>query len=266
MRYERIHQVKPAESPKVKELKATLKGLRKELDTNLGRYTENHPDIKRLRKKIEALEAELWEEEKSVRANQPIQPRPLTETEVENHAEPVLRAEPYLSELRRERENLLKELNTKKEYLSNQIQSLESRLTKESLIRAELEKLNQNVIKKETEYAAVKEKFEHVLVLRDQTREGTLKIIDLASPPAHASKQKKIILLIVGLIVSSIFGIAVGFIGEYYEDVFKSPEEVEQSLKLAVLATIPRIPEMIRKSKRGGQPLTFDKKVAHGSE
>jgi len=61
--------------------------------------------------------------------------------------------------------------------------------------------------------------------------------------------KKKLILLIVGLIASVIFGIAVGFISEYYEDVFKSPEEVEQSLNLPVLATIPRIPKTMPSEK-----------------
>lgn len=255
-RPERIYPVQPTESPKMKELKANLKNLRYELDVNLGRYTEKHPTVITLRKKIGALEEELLREEKAFRANQLIQPQPLTDTELDSPAEAVVGAEPDLNQLRRERAILLKELKAKKEYLSKQIQILESKLSKESLIAVELEKVNRDVIQKEIEYAAVKEKLEHARVLRDQTREGPLKIIDLASPPAHASMKKKIILLIVGLMASAIFGIAVGFIAEYYEDVFKSPEEVEQSLKLPVLATIPRIPEMIRKEKsrlRSGQ-------------
>lgn len=232
---EKIYQIQPNESPKVKELKNSLRNLKTQLEISLRSYTEKHPNVIKLRNKISGLEEELSREEKASPAEAP---QPLIETELDSPAGPVLSAEPDINELKRKRDNL-----------SKQIQTLESKLSRASLTGVDLERLNRDVNQKQLEYETVKEKLDQARVLRDQTREGPIKMIDPAAPPPHASMKKKLILLIVGLIASAIFGIAVGFISEYYEDVFKSPEEVEKSLNLPVLATIPRIPKTMRNEK-----------------
>lgn len=238
VRSEKVHQIQPTDSPKVKELKSSLGNLKNELDINLGRYTEKHPTVRNLRSRIGALKEELSREEKASLAEQAVQPQPLIETELDSSAEPVLSAGPDINELKRKRDSLLK-----------QIQTLESKLSRASLTGVDLERLNRDVNQKQLEYETVKGKLESARMLRDQAREGPIKILDPASPPAYPSNKKKVILLIVGFIASVIFGIAVGFIAEYFEDVFKSPEEVEQFLKVPVLATIPRIPQMMPKKK-----------------
>ncbi len=243
---EKARPIQPTDSPKVKELKRDLKTLKNELDINLGRYTEKHPDVMKLRKKIAALEEELSQAEAASPAESP---QPLIETELETPAEPVYNAGPDINELRRKRDNL-----------SKQIRTLESKLSKASMVRVDQERLSRDTDQKELDYMELKEKLESARILRDQAREGPLKVIDPAAPPTHASMKKKIILLIVGLMASAIFGIAVGFIAEYYEDVFKSPEEVEKSLNLPVLATIPRIPVIGNGKSRLRFPLNRSKR------
>lgn len=232
---EKIYQIQTNESPKVKELKSSLRNLKTQLENSLRSYTEKHPTVMKLRNKIAVLEEELSREEKASPAEPPKQ---FVETELDSPAGPVLSAEPDINELKRKRDNL-----------SKQIQTLESKLSRASLTGVDLERLNRDANQKQLEYEAVKEKLESARVLRDQAREGPIKIIDPAAPPSHASMKKKLILFIVGFIASVIFGIAVGFIAEYYEDVFKSPEEVEKSLSLPVLATIPRIQKTMPNGK-----------------
>jgi uncharacterized protein involved in exopolysaccharide biosynthesis len=246
---EKTRPIQPAESPRVRELKANLKNLKTELDIGLRRYTEQHPTIKRLRSRIAAVEEELSREEKASPAESS---QPLVETELDSPAEPVVNANtgPDINELKTRRDNL-----------ARQIQTLEGKLSRASLIGVDQERLSRDANQKELEYTAAKEKLDRARILRDQAREGPIKIIDPAAPPAYASMKKKTILLIVGLIASLIFGIAVGFISEYYEDVFKSPEEVEKSLNLPVLATIPRIPKMTGNGKsRSKVPLIRSKR------
>lgn len=232
---EKIYQIQPNESPKLKELKSSLRNLKDQLEYSLRSYTEKHPGIIKLRTKIAALEEELSREEKTSPAEPP---KPFVETELDSPAEPVLSAEPDINELKRKRDNF-----------SKQIQTLESKLSRTMLTGVDLERLNRDVNQKQLEYEAVREKLDHARMLRDQTREGPIKMMDPASAPSHASMKKKLVLLIVGFIASAIFGIAVGFIAEYYEDVFKSPDEVEKSLNLPVLATIPRIPKTMPNGK-----------------
>ncbi len=227
--------VQPTESPKVKELRSNLKKLKDELEADLGRYTEKHPTVVKLRKKIAALEEELSKAEKAA----PLEsPQPIVETEVEAPSEPAVSAGADLDELK-----------IKRDSLSKLIQSLEGRLSRASAIGVDSEKSSRDVNLKELEYLAVKEKLEHARMLRDQTREGPIKIIDPAAPPAHASMKKKVILLVVGFMASVIFGIATGFVSEYYEDAYKTAEEVEKSLNLPVLATIPRVSKTIGNEK-----------------
>ncbi len=232
---EKTRPIQPTESPKVKELKASLKNLKNELDADSRRYTDQHPTIKRLQGRIAKLEEELSKEEKASPAESS---QPIVETELGSPAESVVVAGPDINELKRRRDNLAK-----------QIQILEGKLSRSSLTGIDAERLSRDTNQKELEYIAAKEKLEHARMMRDQTREGPIKILDPASPPAYASSKKKVILFIVGLMASLIFGIAVGFISEYFEDVYKSPEEVEKSLNLPVLATIPRLPKMMGNGK-----------------
>jgi len=166
---EKIRQIQSTESPKVKELKMNLRNLKNELDIDLRRYTEQHPTIKKLRSLIAVLEEKLSQEEKA----SPAEPsQPLIETELGSPAEPVGSVGPDINELKRKRDNL-----------SKQIQTLESKLSRASLTGVDLEKLSRDVNRKELEYAAVKEKLDRARIMRDQTREGPIKIIDPASPP-----------------------------------------------------------------------------------
>jgi uncharacterized protein involved in exopolysaccharide biosynthesis len=61
---EKAYPVQPTESPKVRELRNNLRSLKNELDADLGRYTDKHPTVIKLRKKIAALEEELSQAEK----------------------------------------------------------------------------------------------------------------------------------------------------------------------------------------------------------
>jgi uncharacterized protein involved in exopolysaccharide biosynthesis len=95
-------------------------------------------------------------------------------------AEPVLAAGPDINDLKRRKENLSKE-----------IQILEGRASKTSVIAVEFEKLSKDVNQKELEYNAVKDKLDRARMLRDQAREGPVKVIDPAAPPTHASTEEK---------------------------------------------------------------------------
>lgn len=211
---EEIYQIQPNDSPRVKEIKTRLINLKKELDAALNSFTEKHPKVINLRGDIESLEEELSQEGKSFSVGSDIN-----------------------------------DLKRKKDYLSKQIQTLESRLLKLSNIESESAKLNRDVTTQEAEYLTIKEKFETARILKEQLQEGTIKVIDAASPPPFPSNKKKVMLLAVGFIASIVFGLGAGFIAEYLDDSFRSPEDVEKHLNLPVLATIPRMAKKEKKSR-----------------
>lgn len=245
---EEVYPVQSVESPKVKELRERLTKVKNELDMALGRYTEKHPNVKRLKNQVANLEEELTKEENISLANQSSQPVPSKPALPEVTPQPEITPKPELPV--RPVISAYEDLNyleVKKEDLSRQIKILEGKLLKLSLIESESEKLSRNVSGKEVQYAFLKEKLETARILKEQTQEGTIKVIEVASPPPFSSNKKKIISLVVGFIASLVFGLGAGFVAEYLDESFKSQEEVEQSLKFPVLAAIPHISKKMRK-------------------
>ena len=243
-RSEEIAMAKAPESARVKGLKSRLAKLQEELDAELRRYSEKHPDVKKLRSQIASLEKELLQEEKSVDPGPSIKRVP-EKSEAEDKS-----ATPDISVRRMKlADKDVKYLESMGDNLGKQIQTLESRLLRLSLIESDAERLRRDVNSKELDYAVLKAKLENARILKDQTQEGSVKILESAVPPSFSSNKKKVILVLVGFIASIVFGLGTGFIAEYRDNTIKTHEDAEEFLKLPVLASIPPIPQLIQKGK-----------------
>jgi uncharacterized protein involved in exopolysaccharide biosynthesis len=243
-RSEEIHIAKVPDSPRVKELKSRLARFKNELDEQLRHYSEKHPDVKKLRNQIASLEKELLQEEKSSVSGPSIKHVPEKSEVEEKHSTPDISVSKVT-----QTEQDIRYLESLREKLSEQIQTLERRLLKLSLIESDAEKLRRDVHTKELDYAILKAKLDNARVLRDQTQEGTVKILENAAPPPFSSNKKKVVLLLVGFIASVVFSLGAGFIAEYRDNTLKANEDVEEFLKLPVLASIPPIPQLVKKGK-----------------
>lgn len=68
---------------------------------------------------------------------------------------------------------------------------------------------------------------------------ASVKIIEQAVIPIHAVKQQKKLYLLIALVMSLVLGIVVAFIFEYLDPTFKTPLEIEKTLGLPLLGSIP---------------------------
>jgi len=229
-----MHKSKASDSKRAKEIKAGLRQLQNELDMELTRYTDKHPNVMKLRSQIASLEKELLQEQQNPEKSE-VEENPETPDASITGVNLADLDITYLEGL--------------KDKLSQQIQTLESRLYRLSLNEADAGKLNRDISNMEVSYAILKDKLETARILKDQTQEGTVKILENAAPPPFSSNKKKIALLLVGFVASIVFSLGTGFIAEYRDNTLKAHEDVENFLKLPVLAIIPAIPQLMENGK-----------------
>jgi len=74
---------------------------------------------------------------------------------------------------------------------------------------------------------------------------ASVKIVEQAYPPIDPKGPKKIIILILGFVMSIFLGIILAFIFDYMDQTFKSPEDIERVLGIPFLGNIPKRNKLI---------------------
>ncbi len=105
--------------------------------------------------------------------------------------------------------------------------------------------IDYNIIKREVDtnrqlYDSLLQRFKEVGVAGD-VRSNNISIIDRAEVPGGRFSPSLTRNLAVGLLLGLILGVLLAFVLEFLDDTLKTPEDVEQRLKLAVLGIIPRL-------------------------
>lgn len=200
-------------------------------DLSLAEITmkENHPDIKAIKSKINLLEKKLNEEKaKLISESFPVGSNAQSNYKNENQIQSKR------NEINRNR-NIRANLVEQKEKILRQRDSLVAMQNK-------LEQFNRNYETDLKSYNMLREKLEEAKILQpNERKEGQIKILEKAYPPGSSVKRKTFIILSVSVIISLIFGVGMAFTLEYFDDTFKSPYDVENSLGVQVLGIIPKI-------------------------
>ena len=102
-----------------------------------------------------------------------------------------------------------------------------------------------NILKREVDtnrqlYDGLLQRFKEVGVAGN-VRPNNISIIDRAEVPARRFKPNLVLNLAIGLLLGGMLGVLVAFLLEFLDDTIKTPEDVEQKLKLAVLGVIPKL-------------------------
>ena len=193
--------------------------------------TENHPDVKILRKNIERKKLELAQA-------------------IENISDPGNSGARRTKNL--ELQNLYLEINKLKDArdnLSKHMQTLTLRREELTQKQAVLNRLERDFKNKQDTLLMMNAKLQEARILKeDEMAKGSIKVIDQAYPPPYSSKKKKMILLAVGAIAAIIFSLGMALIAEYLDDSLKTPQEAEKHLNLPVIGTVPYITRKIRKA------------------
>lgn len=105
--------------------------------------------------------------------------------------------------------------------------------------------IDYNIIKREVDtnrqlYDSLLQRYKEVGVAGD-VRSNNISIIDRAEVPRWRFSPSLTRNLAIGLLLGLILGVLIAFVLEFLDDTLKTPEDVEQRLKLAVLGIIPRL-------------------------
>ncbi|MEJ7747078.1 MAG: polysaccharide biosynthesis tyrosine autokinase [Luteimonas sp.] len=102
-----------------------------------------------------------------------------------------------------------------------------------------------NILKREVDtnrqlYDNLLQRFKEVGVAGD-VRSNNVSIVDRAEVPTQPYKPNLGFNLAVGLLAGLVLGTLAAFLLEFFDDTLKTPDDVEQHLKLAVLGIIPKL-------------------------
>lgn len=241
------------ESQKMKQMENELSNLRNELQVARMKNTENHPKVKKLRDDVSKWE-ELLAKEREIY----IQEREEFQRERETISRQREAAwEKKKVEVGRNQQSGIQQkldaMKMKRDRISKQIQEENKNLKKLAKNASELTKLTQEANIREREYMMLREQMENTRFLKpneEGEKEGSIRFIDPARPPAYPDIKKKMVLLAVGFMGSVIFGLGMAFIAEYADDSLKNREDAEKYLQLPILGAVPPIPKKVLEGKR----------------
>ncbi|MCP3876179.1 MAG: protein GumC [Desulfobacteraceae bacterium] len=206
-----------------------LEQLRLQLDHLLSRYTEKHPDVIRLKKRI----AEYQEDKKNQAINPDEESTPITEPV----SPAVARAE---FELKREVVGFNNEITDLRKELDLYQQRVENTPKREQELMS-LQRDYSNIQESYSSLLARKLESEIAVNMERKQKGEQFRILDSARLPQKpvSPDMKKLFFLFViaGLGISG----GIIFMFEYLDNSFRSPDEVESVLEVPVLGTIPPI-------------------------
>jgi polysaccharide chain length determinant protein (PEP-CTERM system associated) len=204
--------------------------LRDNLKLLESRYTDNHPDVKRLKEliaKIEAEEAKAYEPEDNALAEQPMPELSMTD---------LLR--PQLDQVNIEITNLRAAIGK----AESQVELYQERIEETPKREQELISLNRDYDNLRNLYNSLlqrKLESEIALDMEKKQKGEQFKVIDPAKFPEQPFRPDHRKILLITIIVALVLGGGLVFMVETLDTSYKTPEEVEEDLGVPVLMSMP---------------------------
>jgi succinoglycan biosynthesis transport protein ExoP len=225
----RRENAEPAPTPveaEREEISRLLKDIdRLKSDMALAELTlkGNHPDIRVLKNKIAVLDKKLDEERSKPATSQP-KAAPRNDAPIQS----------IRNEIGKHR-NIRASLVDQRQKIMRQRDSL-------ALIQSKLDQLTRTSDADAKSHQALQEKLQEAKILQPNDRnDGQIRIIEAAFPPLASDKKLVLVIMVVSAIIGVIFGIGMAFTLEYFDDSFKTPDELEAILGVQVIGIIPPI-------------------------
>jgi len=204
---------------------------KKELDALLQRYSVKHPDVVRLKKEIESLEADK-------RDTAGVKPAAATTGSTGNPLKQVLQTQS--SDIDAE----INALRTQRDQIRAQIGTLQSRVDMTPIRAIELSKISRG-------YEITLRKYQDLLgkSLESELSENMEKkqkgeqfqILDPANFPLKPVRPNRPLILLIGLLAGLGGGFGLAFLWDNLDTSFKRSEDVNAYVNVPLLATIPAL-------------------------
>lgn len=147
------------------------------------------------------------------------------------------------------KENLSRQLASLKADIDTTTQAIDALRTNPNADRAELARLQSTLTQYQNSYASLLKSYEEVRVAEAQALSNII-VDEPALVPGEPVKPRKELNTLLAAVVGAMLAVGVAFLIEYLDDTVKTPDDVRQSLGLALLGTITRF-----RSRNGESPL-----------
>ena len=209
-----------------------LNHLNNQLMLLMTRYTDSYPEVIKVKKEIEELKKQIAQ---------------AKDSRMEGAGSETSAINPIYQQLKEEfarTDAEIESLRARSSELSRQQQQAQGilgRMPKEQEEWAKLQR-DRNVYQKI--YDDLLQKLENARVSKDlelTDKSATFRIVDPAILPTLPVKPDRVKMILLGIVLGIASGLGSVFGLEYLDHSFKDEESIEDSLKLPVLATIPKI-------------------------
>ncbi len=227
---------------------ARLNALNNQLMLLASKYTDNYPEVIKIRREIEELRRQMAQ---------------VKDSYTENMGSETAALNPIYQQLKEEYAKTdaeIESLRARSAELARQRQEAQGILGRMPKEQEEWTKLQRDRNVYQKIYDELLQKLESARVSKDlgeNTKYGAFRIVDAAITPALPVKPNRVQMILMGIFLGIAAGIGAAFGLEYFDHSFRDEAAIESALKLPVLSTIPKI--MTEDDKRSVK--TRDKKV-----
>jgi polysaccharide chain length determinant protein (PEP-CTERM system associated) len=212
-----------------------LEVKKKELDSLLQRYSSRHPDVIRLQKEIQSLEAEIVNTSSSKTTN------------TTNSAKVATAISPLKQVLQKQVTDIdseIQALRSQAEGIRNQIGILQARVNNAPVRAIELSRVSRGyeiTLKKYQDLLAKSLESELSENMEKNKKGEQFRILDPANLPLRPARPNRLMIVLVGLASGLAGGLALAFLWDNLDTSFKRGEEISAYVNLPLLVTIPAL-------------------------
>ena len=235
-----------------------LNNLKRDLSTAQSKYTDTHPDVMDLKRKIANLEPkvkELLEKQEAERKGRVTRKEGVIEQDL---PPPVVdpNTERLLTQYTEQYNNALLEAKRAKEEIKNlkeQIALYQRRIEETPKREQELTLLTRDYDLMKTNYQSLLDKKIQSQMAENLERKQQgeqFKILDLARLPEKPIKPDRNKILLIGCVIGLAAGLGLAWFRESLDKSFHTVSDLEDYLGISVLATIPNLKEEMKKERK----------------
>jgi polysaccharide chain length determinant protein (PEP-CTERM system associated) len=244
-----------AEKTPVHPLVAQLHGLQKDLEFARLRYTERHPDIIALKKRIALIEPqveEIWREQEAKREETLRQLRAKRE-EMAARIPAEVQIDPGTAKLIAQYNEKLREIDLQNKRLKDEEENVIRQIAVYQQRVEEVPKKEEELLLMTRDYELLKRNYQSLMDKKIQSRmfenlerrqQGEqFRILDPARVPETPFKPDFNRVMLIGAMLGLMSGCGLAYLRETWNQKFHTESEIENALGLRVIAVIPDLKE-----------------------
>jgi len=142
-------------------------------------------------------------------------------------------------------------VQVREQKLSAELEKLKTLIAEQNRAEVRLGQLDTNANTDLQLYESLLARFKEVDSQQQQLIRPDARVISYATAPSSPSFPRKPMLIVAGVLISTMIGIGLAFLREQLESGFRNPEQVTSSLGVPAISMLPRLP---RASRAGYEP------------